>query len=177
MLRLLLASLLLFRIAAAQSPASWRIVDGDIAVRPFSADSPPREAAFGAKLWPSGRIPYEVAPAFRARECLTLAIREWNTRTPIRLTPRTAETDYLVFTPSLRSFTAVGLIGGAQPVFLEEGVCELGIYRSMVHEIGHSAGMFHEHQRSDRDRFIRVNHNIMVCLLPRCWIWPYPAAR
>ncbi len=158
MLRLLLASLFMFRIAAAQSAGPWRIVDGDIAVPFSSTDSPPpREAAFGAKLWPSGRIPYEIAPAFRSRDCLMQAIREWNTRTPIRLTPRLAETDYLVFRPSPRSFTAVGLIGGAQPVFLEEGVCELGIYRSMVHEIGHSAGMFHEHQRSDRDRFVRVN--------------------
>ena len=157
MLRLLLASLFLFRIAAAQSGGHWRVVDGDIAIRLSSDHSPSREAAFGAKLWPSGRIPYEIAPAFRARECLTQAIGEWNTRTRIRLTPRVAEADYLVFTPSPRSFTAVGLIGGAQPVFLEEGVCELGIYRSMVHEIGHSAGMFHEHQRSDRDRFVRVN--------------------
>lgn len=131
-----------------ETVGGWRVADGDMIVN--------REASLGARLWPGGRIPYEVAPNFRMRECLDAAIREWNTRTPIRLAPRAGEPDYAVFTPATRSFTSVGLVGGSQPVFLAEGDCQYGMYRVMVHEIGHTVGLFHEHQRSDRDRYIRV---------------------
>jgi hypothetical protein len=148
--RWLLASFCLAALAA--EPGGWRIVDGDIAVPPGG-----REAAFGAKLWPSGRIPYEIAAGYKSRECLDKAVGEWNRRTVIKLAPRAGETDYLVFTPSPRSFTVVGLMRGPQPVFLEEGECGWGLYRTIVHEIGHSVGLFHEHQRSDRDRFIVVH--------------------
>lgn len=140
-------------VAFAAEPEGWRIVDGDIAIPPAGA----RQAAFGARLWPSGRIPYEVGAGYKSRECLDKAVLEWNTRTVIKLAPRNGETDYLVFTPSPRSFTVVGLIGGPQPVFLEEGECAWSLYRTIVHEIGHSVGLFHEHQRSDRDKFVLVH--------------------
>ncbi|MBM3796713.1 MAG: hypothetical protein FJW31_22260, partial [Acidobacteria bacterium] len=81
---------------------------------------------------------------------------EWNTRTPVRLVPRTNETDYLVFVQSTRSLTAVGLTGGAQPVFIEDGDYQQSLYRTIVAELGHSAGLYHEHQRADRDRYIRL---------------------
>lgn len=160
----LLFPLLLFPTAwAADSPRAvsietidgYRVVDGDLLV--VAPAAPGRTASTGARRWTGGRVPYEIAPAFRARECLDAAIREWNTRTPVRLTPRAGEADYIVFTPNSRSFTAVGLAGGPQPVFLAETAdCQAGLYRTIVHEIGHTVGLFHEHQRSDRDRFIRL---------------------
>ncbi|MCC6538470.1 MAG: hypothetical protein IT162_13020 [Bryobacterales bacterium] len=135
--------------------AGWRIVGGDIIAGP--AGLPPQpQASAGARHWPNGRIPYEFLTGFTNRACVEAAVAEWNTRTPIRLAPRTTETDYLVFVPSSRSFTAVGLIGGAQPVFIEDGDCQQVLYRAIVHEIGHSVGLYHEHQRADRDRFIRL---------------------
>lgn len=153
---LLLLSVLVCLVAAAEPRTlqtemvnGWRVADGDMIVNQ-------RGASAGARLWPGGKIPYEVASDFRMRDCLDAAIREWNTRTPVRLTPRSGEADFVVFAPAPRSFTAVGLTGGLQPVFLAEGECQFGLYRTIVHEIGHTAGLFHEHQRSDRDRYIRL---------------------
>lgn len=156
---LLLLTIFSAALSEAAEPATdifqgWRIAGGDIIVGPAGLPTP--QATAGARHWPGGRIPYEFLAGFPNRACVEAAVAEWNTRTPIRLTPRVAETDYLVFVPSTRSFTSVGLIGGAQPVFIEDGDCQQVLYRAIVHEIGHSVGLYHEHQRADRDRYIRL---------------------
>ncbi|CAL4064917.1 unnamed protein product, partial [Meganyctiphanes norvegica] len=49
----------------------------------------------------------------------------------------------------------VGRIGGAQPLHLGVKV----FYRTIVHELLHALGFYHEHQRPDRDQFVRINWN------------------
>lgn len=52
----------------------------------------------------------------------------------------------------------MGVIGGAQPVFVGP-LCAMG---NIVHEILHALGFHHEHTRKDRDQYVTVlSNNIM----------------
>ena len=116
----------------------------------------------GNSLWPDGIIPYEIEPGFSARALQDIeeAIHEWNSRTVLTLVERTTESSYIHFRP--RSSTpsgfscsaAVGYRDGPRGVWLRtpQG-CGVS---ATIHEIGHSAGLRHEHQRKDRDRHVQI---------------------
>ena len=115
-------------------------------------------------LWPGGIIPYVIEPGFteEALQDIQAAIDHWNAQTVLTLTPRTAEPDFVrflpeSFDPSDQACRAnLGRVGGEQSIWLvdPEG-CGFG---ATVHEIGHAAGLGHEHQRVDRDDFVTVSH-------------------
>jgi len=137
---------------------------GPATLVPFRYGMPPRPAGEikGAMviqdrndLWPRGEIPYvidaSVPPA--TVESIHWAVSHVNT-TPLRLRPRTADADYVVFRNSGEGSgcsSYVGRTGGPQEI--EVADCGRG---SVVHEILHAAGFFHEHARNDRDQFVTI---------------------
>ena len=109
--------------------------------------------------WPYGRIPYVIDSdvSVEQREIILEAIAEWNDKTVISLVERGTQPDFVRFTrvPSGNCRADVGMIGGEQGIYLPPEGCSPA---SASHEIGHAVGLFHEHQRTDRNRYMMVLH-------------------
>ncbi len=108
--------------------------------------------------WPmSGgfiRVPYVIdagVPAATQTE-IENAIQHWETYSIVRFHARTSEAGYILFQdPNDGSCKAnVGYSDSVRNVWLDDA-CGTG---NAVHEIGHSLGLMHTHQRNDRDSHI-----------------------
>lgn len=122
--------------------------------------------AYQQYLWPkvSGAaiIPYVVTAGSTN---LTSAIAQFNATFAgvIQLTPRAAEADYVNFNlvagdHSGVCFSNLGRVGGEQHVGGSVD-CEVG---TLLHEVGHTIGLYHEHSRPDRDTFVTVSFANMI---------------
>ena len=121
---------------------------------PVRRDTPSRDTLF---RWPLGRIPYVIDNDIsdEQRQAILGAIAEWNDKTVISLVERTTETDFARFTrvPSGNCRADVGMLGGEQGIYLPPEGCSPA---SVAHEIGHTVGLFHEHQRTDRNAYLTL---------------------
>lgn len=149
-------------------PVTYQAIDGlaiyqgDIILGP--AGQPPdgrREASFTTGgLWPGGLIPYEIDSTipFATRSRILQAIETWNGYgTPVHLEPRSGQSGYTRFvrktTPPVGAcFSSIGRTGGAQTISVEDS-CGVN---TLIHEIGHTVGFWHEHERHDRNSHVTV---------------------
>ncbi len=147
-------------------PIAYRVANGfavyqdDILLGPAEKPSGQRASSFyTGNLWTGGLVPYEIdstaPPATQVR--LQQAIDTWNGYgTPIHLQQRGSEPDYIRFVKptalagDCNSF--VGRRGGAQIINLED-FCSVA---TIIHEIGHAVGFWHEQSRADRNRNVTV---------------------
>uniref|UniRef100_A0A915CUZ1 Metalloendopeptidase n=1 Tax=Ditylenchus dipsaci TaxID=166011 RepID=A0A915CUZ1_9BILA len=108
------------------------------------------------KKWPSARIPYVLSTQYTEKEraILARAFQEYHSRTCIRFTPRSAfDRDYLYIGKIDGCYSDVGRAGGKQELSLDDGCLHLD---TIIHELMHSVGFYHEHERWDRDHFISI---------------------
>lgn len=147
-------------IEVEMTPDSIYILGGDIILSPeqvarleVSGSRSAVNTDFAAK-WPWGRIPYCVNANVQDRTNIDAAIAHWEMYTSISFVEITQKTgDYVEFVQTADSNNSyVGKIGGRQEIQLAYPI-KKGV---VIHEIGHTVGLYHEHARSDRDDYVTI---------------------
>lgn len=119
------------------------------------------------RLWPNAIIPYEIdikkyPVDEEGRGIILKAIEHWQqANTGFTFVPRTTEEDYVIFGEEEGScYSLVGKNPNGGPQYTR---CDLdgsggGVFNvgSIAHEIGHIIGLYHEHAREDRDKYVKI---------------------
>ncbi|MGQ0506306.1 MAG: M12 family metallopeptidase [Myxococcaceae bacterium] len=107
-----------------------------------------------AKLWPNQIIPYVIRGDVAQPKRVTDAMAHWHAKTAIRFVPRNNEADYLLVVPGTGCSSTIGHAGGEQKMTLDApDACDFTV---IIHELGHTVGLWHEQSRFDRDQFVTV---------------------
>lgn len=144
-----------FRKGDIRGKAAWKL-------DPKNSESLRRNGVItGTRKWPNGRIPYVISNQYNDRERAVLArsFQAYHDKTCVRFVPRTAvDNDYLYIGKIDGCYSDVGRAGGRQELSLDNGCLQ---YDTAIHELMHSVGFYHEHERWDRDEHITILwHNI-----------------
>nr|BBG28496.1 hatching enzyme [Rhabdoblennius nitidus] len=137
------------------------LVEGDL-LRPLTRNA--LKCWSQSCLWPKGSdglvtIPYTVNRQFNRREIQTIdtGLKSFHRVSCIRFVSRTNQRDYLKIESQNGCFSFLGRQGKGQTVSLDEQGC---VHHGIVqHEVLHALGFRHEHNRSDRDSYVRINWN------------------
>ncbi|GFY71816.1 astacin-like metalloprotease toxin 1 [Trichonephila inaurata madagascariensis] len=108
--------------------------------------------------WPGfpggATVPYVIRPELsQITDLIEEAMEQYHKNTCVRFVKRTNERDYLDIQKDQGCYSYVGKYHGPQPVSLGDGCHIVG---TIVHELGHAIGCYHEHNRSDRDKYLII---------------------
>ncbi|KAJ8405141.1 hypothetical protein AAFF_G00321320 [Aldrovandia affinis] len=93
--------------------------------------------------------------AYGEKQKIENAMKTFNTETCIRFVPRFSQSDYISIENRDGCYSSLGRTGGTQVVSLATYGC---VYHGIIqHELNHALGFYHEHTRSDRDQYVRIN--------------------
>ena len=110
------------------------------------------------QLWPDATVPYVIDSDVSdlQRQNVESAVAEWNDKTVISLVARTTEPNYVRFRNIAEGHcrSRVGMVGGEQVIGLPPTGCSAN---AVSHEIGHAIGLWHEHQRVDRWKYVSID--------------------
>ncbi|XP_055340373.1 uncharacterized protein LOC129589593 [Paramacrobiotus metropolitanus] len=170
-LRIALVVALNLKILRAASDESGNLkVTADLFYQPGIFSDKNVESGTGPSLWPDRKaIPYYISSEFDVPEqhAILQALRttEKITGGCIFFKPRTDESDFIYFLGNFQDLcdSSVGRRGGLQYIHLARA----GIFStrscldtgSIQHEVMHTLGFYHEHERPDRDHYINIRYD------------------
>ena len=108
--------------------------------------------------WPEGKVPYEIDPNLpnNNKEEVIAAIKHIEEKTKIRFIKRDNNAsqfpNYVRVIDDGGCYSAVGMMGGEQPLSASSG-CD---WPRVVHEFLHAVGVWHEQSREDRENFVTI---------------------
>ena len=117
-------------------------------------------------IWPNGKIPFKIRNDLGHEEEIHAALEIIQDSTSITFQDLTENpmdvTEFVTFCPSNRNYSDPGRRpGGWQRNLIElipnPSSSSVGVEGSALHEMCHKIGLFHEHQRADRDQFVQIN--------------------
>lgn len=109
-----------------------------------------------SKRWPDGIIYYTInSNLSEIKEHIFEAISDYETKTALQFIERTDQKNYVEFTNSIvfNTCSRLGMVGGHQHIWLDP---TWNTTFEIIHEIGHTVGLIHEHSRPDRDEYITI---------------------
>lgn len=108
--------------------------------------------------WPKGEIPYIIETNHPRKTDIENAINIINEKTVLNLRLKTdQDEDYVEFRYLAdRCSSNVGRTGNGRQ-FISIGTSSRCANGSILHEILHCAGMYHEQSRADRDQYVKIN--------------------
>ncbi|XP_021003887.1 astacin-like metalloprotease toxin 5 [Parasteatoda tepidariorum] len=117
-----------------------------------------------SQRWPGGRVPYLMDPytTYDSKETAMIkkAFAEFEEKTCIRFVEKEEdEQDYVLIFAGRGCYSKVGKTGGVQALSFGKNCFQ---HPTLVHELGHAIGFFHEHTRSDRDDYITIHWSAIM---------------
>ncbi|XP_061089992.1 hatching enzyme 1.2-like [Conger conger] len=102
-------------------------------------------------------VPYTVGDEFSyyQKRKIENAMKTFNKETCIRFVPRSFQRDFISVESKDGCYSHLGRTGNKQVLSLDKYGC---VYHGIIqHELNHALGFYHEHTRSDRDQYVKIN--------------------
>ncbi|CAG2167693.1 unnamed protein product [Oppiella nova] len=119
-----------------------------------------KAASANNKKWPNGNMIYRFAPnagfSDYEKSVIQSAMKEIESVSCIQFKVRANQKDFIHIIKGQGCYSYVGRIGGSQELSLGRGCVYKG---TVIHELMHAMGFYHEHMRSDRDSYLIIHLN------------------
>nr|BAJ23938.1 hatching enzyme [Spirinchus lanceolatus] len=148
-------------ILRTNNKSSELLLEGDLvapknrnAMRCYQGDSCKWKKSSNGKVM----IAYTIGSEYSAREkkMIETALNSFASVSCLRFVPRTSETDYIYIVSQDGCFSDLGKQrGGPQVLSINKAGCMEN--KIIQHETLHALGFQHEHTRSDRDQYVKIN--------------------